>query len=48
VRVSGGDVAWDICIILAAEFVRGGEGSGILRAIWGGCIGVIKRGRQGI
>jgi hypothetical protein len=33
VRVSGGDVARDICIISAAEFARGGGGGGILRAI---------------
>jgi hypothetical protein len=43
-----GDIAWDICIILAAEFARDNEGGGILRAIWGGYIKVVKRDRQGI
>jgi hypothetical protein len=32
-RVSGGNIAWDICIISAAEFVKGGKGGRISRAI---------------
>jgi hypothetical protein len=42
------NVAWDIYIILAAEFAKGDKDSGISKAIWGKCIKVVKRDKQRI